>query len=426
MMTKNAGKDRSMLIQKEMIAKHYERLEQAPETGEPVVYTFVPGNLTELVRSFGALPLLPEINALQSGMRQKSGDYIAEAERAGHSEDVCTYVKCDIGMIKAGNISPTGTRLPKPDLLLLSYTGCYTFMKWFELLREEYDCPCVFFHVPYQGDGELEPEHREYMTRQLREEVIPALEKATGRKYDEDRLREHLMMSAQAEDDLVAVLQSAKNRPSPIDAYFGAVYYVGPIFSSFRGTPEGVEYYKALREEVEARMAQGLGPMTPVGPMTDEKYRLVVEGPPNWTSFREFWSMFAEEGANVVASTYTKVGGTYDYGFRHDAKDPLGTMADYCGGCYTNLNLPARVDMLVDYIRDYHADGFVINSVKSCNSFSAGQLMMLREVEERTGVSGAFIESDLVDPRYFSAANIKNRLESYLQMIDARRIEASA
>ncbi|RKZ05830.1 benzoyl-CoA reductase subunit B [bacterium] len=425
-MTKNAGKDRSMLIQKEMIAKHYERLESAPETGEPVVYTFVPGNLTELVRSFGALPLLPEINALQSGMRQKSGDYIAEAERAGHSEDVCTYVKCDIGMIKAGNISPTGTRLPKPDLLLLSYTGCYTFMKWFELLREEYDCPTVFFHVPYQGDGELEPEHREYMTRQLREQVIPALEKVTGRKYDEDRLREHLMMSAQAEDDLVAVLQSAKNRPSPIDAYFGAVYYVGPIFSSFRGTPEGVEYYKALREEVEERMAQGLGPITPVGPMTDEKYRLVVEGPPNWTSFREFWSMFAEEGANVVASTYTKVGGTYDYGFRHDPKDPIGTLADYCGGCYTNINLPGRVDMLVDYVREYQADGFVINSVKSCNSFSAGQLMMLREVEERTGVPGAFIESDLVDPRYFSAANIKNRLESYFQMIDARRVEASA
>lgn len=425
-MAKNASKDRSMLIQKEMIAKHYERLERAPETGEPVVYTFVPGNLTELVRSFGALPLLPEINALQSGMRQKSGDYIAEAERAGHSEDVCTYVKCDIGMIKAGNISPTGTRLPRPDLLLLSYTGCYTFMKWFELLREEYDCPCVFFHVPYQGDGELEPEHREYMTRQLREEVIPALEKATGRKYDEDRLRENLMMSAQAEDDLVAVLESAKNRPSPIDAYFGAVYYVGPIFSSFRGTPEGVEYYKTLREEVEARLAQGLGPMTPVGPLTDEKYRLVVEGPPNWTSFREFWSMFAEEGANVVASTYTKVGGTYDYGFRHDAKDPIGTMADYCGGCYTNLNLPARVDMLVDYVREYEADGFVINSVKSCNSFSAGQLMMLREVEKRTGVPGAFIESDLVDPRYFSAANIKNRLESYFQMIDARRMEAPA
>ena len=58
-------------------------------------------------------------------------------------------------------------------------------------------------------------------------------------------------------------------------------------------------------------------------------------------------------------------------------------------------------------------DGGVITS-------DAGGLL-LREVEKRTGIPGAFIESDLVDPRYFSAANIKNRLESYFQMIDARR-----
>ena len=105
-----ALKDRSMVLQKEMIANHFERLARAPETGEPVVYTFVPGNLTELIRSFGALPVLPEINALQSGMRKLSGDYIAEAERAGHSEDVCTYVKCDIGMMRSGNIGPAGTK----------------------------------------------------------------------------------------------------------------------------------------------------------------------------------------------------------------------------------------------------------------------------------------------------------------------------
>ena len=416
-----AQKDRSMLLQKEMIAGHFARLERAPENHEPVVYTFVPGNLVELIRSFGALPVLPEINALQSGMRKLSGDYIAEAERLGHSEDVCAYVKCDIGMLRSGNIGPAGTKLPKPDLLLLSYTGCYTFMKWFELLREEYDCPAVFFHVPYQGDGVLEPEHREYMLRQLREQVIPALERATGRSYDEDALRERLALAAEAEDHLVAVLQSAKHRPSPIDGYFGTVYYVGPIFSAFRGTPEGVEYYRALREEIDERVAAGLGPVTPEGPLNDQKYRLVVEGPPSWTHFRDFWKMFADERAVVVASTYTKVGGTYDFGFRHNPADPLGTLADYCSGCYTNLNLPSRIDMLVRYIQEYDADGFVINSVKSCNSFSAGQLMILREVERRTGIPGAFIESDLVDPRYFSTANIRNRLESYFQMIEARR-----
>ena len=40
-------------------------------------------------------------------------------------------------------------------------------------------------------------------------------------------------------------------------------------------------------------------------------------------------------------------------------------------------------------------------------SFSAGQLMMMREVERRTGKPTGFVETDLVDPRYFSAANIK-------------------
>ena len=416
-----AEKDRSMLLQKEMLAAHYERLEAAPETREPVVYTFVPGNLTELIRAFGALPVLPEINALQSAMRGKSQAYIAAAEKAGHSEDVCSYVKCDIGMSTAGNVGPTGTRLPKPDLLLLSYTGCYTFMKWFELLREQYGCPTVFLQVPYQADGSQTPVQRSYVARQIRETLIPTLEKATGRRYDEERLRENLARSAAAEEDLVAVLQSAKKMPSPIDAYFGAVYYVGPIFSAFRGTAEGVAYYRALREEVEERAARGEGPATPAGRLDRQKWRLVVEGPPNWTHFRDFWRMFAEEEAVVVASTYSKVGGTYDFGFRHDPSDPLGTLADYCSGCYTNRNLPSRVEMLERYVEEYRADGFLIHSVKSCNSFSAGQLTILREVERRTGVPGAFIESDLVDARYFSAANLKNRLESYFQMLEARR-----
>jgi benzoyl-CoA reductase subunit B len=416
-----AQKERSMVLQKQMIANHYAELATAHESGKKVVYTFVPGNLTELINSFDILPVLPEINALQSGMRKLSGEYIAEAEKQGHSEDVCTYVKCDIGMLKKGNIGPTGKKLPKPDLLLLSYTGCFTFMKWFELLRQEYDCPVAMLHVPYQSDGHIHSHHIDYIVQQLKTEVIPQFEQVTGLRYDEDRLREKMKLSAQAEDDFVWVLESAKNKPSPIDAYFGGVYYIGPMFTAFRGTPEGIEYYRTLRQEVEDRVAKHLGPITPDGPMEKERFRLVMEGPPNWTSFREFWKMFYEEGAVVVASSYTKVGGLYDRGFRHDPARPLESLAEYCLGCYTNLGLPTRVDLLERYIRDYSADGFMINSVKSCNSFSVGQLLMLRQLEGRTGVPGGFIESDLVDPRYFSAANIKNRIESYLQMIEQKR-----
>ncbi|MFT4078781.1 benzoyl-CoA reductase subunit B [Rhodomicrobium lacus] len=416
-------KEPSMLLQKEMIARNYEAITSKHETGRKVSSTFVPGNLNELLLCFDIVNNLPEINAIQNGMRKLSGNYIMDAEKAGHSEDVCTYVKADIGMMGAGNIAPNGKPFPKPDVLLLSYTGCYTFMKWFELLREEYKCPTLMLHVPYEGDGHSTKNMRDYIVKQLKEVIIPGLEEVSGIKFDIDRLREALRNSAKAEDNLVWVLESGKHKPSPIDAYFGGVYYIGPIFTAFRGTRDAIAYYDALRKEVQARIETRQGPITPDGSnFNDQRYRLIVEGPPNWTNFREFWKMFSDEGAVVVASSYTKVGGMYDLGFRHDADNPLETLADYCLGCYTNRNLPTRVDILAKYIEEYEADGLLINSIKSCNSFSAGQLMIMNEVERRTGKPGAFIETDLVDPRYFSAANVKNRLESYFQMIEQKRL----
>jgi len=415
-------KEASMLKQKDMIAQNYENLTNAKELGRKVSSTYVPGNLNELVMCFDMLNNLPEINAIQNGMRKKSGAMIMDAEKMGHSEDVCTYVKADIGNMAKGSIAPNGKPMPVPDLLLLNYTGCFTFLKWFELLRDEYGCRTQMLHVPYEGDGHSTKNMRDYVVKQLKEDVIPTFEEVSGVKFDIDRLREYLKQSAKAEDDFVWVLESAKNKPSPIDAYFGGVFYIGPIFTAFRGTEDAVEYYKLLRGEIEERIAQGLGPVTPEGEMGEEKYRLVVEGPPNWTSFRDFWKMFYDEGAVVVSSTYTKVGGVYDYdGFRHDPDHPLESLADYCLGCYTNRNLPNRVDMVEKAMNDYQADGFLVNSIKSCNSFAAGELMMMREVENRTGKPAAFIETDLVDPRYFSPANVKNRLESYFQMIDQKR-----
>ena len=421
---KDAEKDASMQKQKAMMAAHYDRLTDAPQTGAKVCNTFVPGNLNELISCFGLLNNLPEVNAIQNGLRRVSGQFVLEAEKIGHSEDVCTYVKSDIGMIAKGNLAPNGKKFPDPDVLLLSYTGCFTFMKWFELLREQYDCETIMLHTPYMADGKVTPNMLEYMVKQLKEEVIPKLERVSGVKFDIDQLRERLKKSAQAEENLVHVLQTARHRPSPIDAYFGGIYYIGPIFGAFRGTDDAVEYYRFLREEIDARLAAGLGPVTPEGNLAKEKYRLVVEGPPNYTNFRQFWKMFYDEGAVVVASTYTKVGGVYDFGFRHDPDRPLETLAEYCLSVYTNRSLPMRIDMLVNYLEEYAADGLLINSIKSCNSFSAGQLLMMREVEKRTGKPTAFIESDLVDPRYFSAANIKNRLESYFQMIEQRRAGA--
>lgn len=415
-------KENSMLRQKQMTAGHMEELANVATTGKKVAYTFVPGNLTELIRAFDMLPLYPEINALQSAMKKQSGDFIRDAEDMGFPEDVCSYVKCDVGMMLDGNVGPGGTKLPDPDILLLSYTGCFVFMKWFENLKHLYpNAEIAMLHIPYQEAGKLEPGAVQYVIEQLKTEVIPKFEKVSGKKLDMDKLAGMMDLSAKAEDLLMDVFDSAENRPSPIDAYFGGVYYIGPIFTAFRGSEECVKYYEDLKLEVQYRIDNKMGPITPDGELTDQKYRLVVEGPPNWTHFRNFWSIFAENKAVFVGSTYTRVGGVYDYGFRHSAADPLKSMAEYCLGCYTNRNLPQRIELLQRFIEKYEADGLLINSIKSCNSFSAGQLVMMRDLEDRLGIPVGFIETDLVDPRYYSYSNIKNRLDSFFQMLEQRQ-----
>ena len=111
----DAIKDAAMTLQKQMVNAHYDRLAGAKERGEKVAATFVPGNLNELLMCFDLVNNLPEVNAIQNGLRRQSGGYVMEAEKLGHSEDVCTYVKSDIGMMAKGNIGPNGRPLPDPE-----------------------------------------------------------------------------------------------------------------------------------------------------------------------------------------------------------------------------------------------------------------------------------------------------------------------
>ena len=117
---KEVVKDASMVKQKEMMAAHYDRLTSAPETGDKVAATFVPGNLNELLMCFDLLNNLPEVNAIQNGLRRVSGGFVLEAEKLGHSEDVCTYVKSDIGMMAKGNLAPNGKKFPNLSLIHIS------------------------------------------------------------------------------------------------------------------------------------------------------------------------------------------------------------------------------------------------------------------------------------------------------------------
>lgn len=399
--------------QKQLLTDWFNRLESAADDGRKVAYLFVPGNVVEFLRVFDFEIVLPEVNSLQCGVRKISGDYILKSEDIGYSPDVCGYVKNDIGMMLSGNIGPSGTKIPKPDLLLCTYCGCTTFIKWFEALAHFYDVPLVMLDVPYMTSTTPDPADVQYIVDQLKE-ISKICEKITGKKYDEDKLKGILKHSVEAENLWVDILHSAKNRPSPLDAYFEAVFFMAPIYV-LRGLPECADYYRATMKEIQERLDHG------IGPVPDEKFRVIVEGPPPWPHFRAFWEMLKKWGVVSVASTYSKVGGFWDHGFRHDPERPLESIAEYCLLCYTNQTLGMRTDLIKSYAEEYNADAVLIHSVKSCRSFSVGQADM-RETFTRGGIPTLLVESDLVDPRYFQSAQLRNRVDAFFESLEHKRL----
>ena len=403
-------------LQRRMVEEYYARLGATEGKRPPVAYMLVGGNLTEILRSFGYDVVFPEIVALNCAIKHQSLENILHAESMGYGLDVCGYVKNDLGLQDKGGLTSFG-RIPRPDLLVCSFSGCYVYVKWWEALAESYGAPLSMFDVPYMREERPRKEDIDYLVSQLWE-LIHLLEKRTDRSFDMAELKKVLAESRRAEEGWVDYLRAGQLRPSPIEAYFEAIFYMFPI-NVLRGTPEAADFYSVVNEEIRTRVREGNYPLP------EERTRVLVEGVPPYTNYRTFWDFFRKWGAVSVVATYPKVGGLFDRGFLHDPSRPLESIAEYSLGAYVNQSWPLRRKIIADYLREYQVDAAVVHGIKSCRSFTAGQGDLRDWLIHEQGVPTLYIESDHQDPRYFAPAQIKNRMDAFFESVEQRRATAA-
>lgn len=408
------------LLQKDLMKDYFSQMTRSAEgQGAPAVYLLISGNPVELLWAFDLLPVFPEINALQIAAKHQSLPFIQKAEEVGYSTDNCAYVKADVGLWYADGAAPMAT-VPKPSLLLTNYVGCNVYLHWWEHLADLSHAPIFDLDIPFirTADGEPRPEDVHYVVRQL-EELIPVLERISGKRYDPDRLTEVMEYSKETGEIWARIKRMTIGRPSPFDAYFDAVTMMGPLYT-LRGTKAGRDFFREVLKIVEDTARQGHGPLP------EEKFRLVVEGPPPWPYLRTFRDMFARWGAVFVASSYSTVGGLWEFGFSHDPSNPLMSVAMHMlKWNLTNRNFLQRYDQLKSYVDQWGADGLVIHSVKSCRLFSAGQGDMREYFARQVGVPTLLVESDLEDPRYFSTAQMRTRIDAFMESLTHHKMVGS-
>ncbi|HZY43458.1 MAG TPA: 2-hydroxyacyl-CoA dehydratase family protein [Anaerolineae bacterium] len=406
----------------QMFRDWFQTLTTAAERNEKAAYVFVMGSLAELLRVFDFHTVFPEINALQTAVRRVSAEYLNEAEDYGYSPDICGYVKADVAMQLRGGQHPMG-RIPRPSLAVYT-NACNTYIKWAEIWERLYHIPIFTLDVPgtraaggqtWPGQRDFENDRR-YVAAQIKE-LITVCEEVSGKKFDIDRLRETLANANVMSSAWKRVLKLNESTPAVFNALTDGTVYLG-VSNGFRGTAAGAKYFTDLVEEMEYKAAHGLGTLT------EEKYRLLFVGVPCYPIFRRFNEMFSEWGGAFISSTYLwfASGGT-NMGFQYDLDHPLESLAE---GVLISVrdamdSMFFQDQVLIDMVKPYHIDGVVYHPIKSCRTTSTGLADNRRSLMSKTDVSSLFIESDMMDKRVVSEAQLKNRIDAFFEGLATRK-----
>ncbi|MEZ4416459.1 MAG: 2-hydroxyacyl-CoA dehydratase family protein [Gemmatimonadota bacterium] len=402
-------------------------LTQAAEEGRGGAYVFVMGSLVELLRVFDLPVVFPEINSLQTAVRHVAHDYLNEAEDYGYSPDICGYVKADVATQLRGGTLPMG-RIPKPAIAVYT-NACNTYIKWAEIWERMYGCPIVTIDVPGSRAAHLRPDRGDpdfendlrYVLAQLHE-LIPVLERITGKRFDIDRLRETLGHANTMAAGWKDVLALNRAHPSVFNALTDGTIYLG-VSNCLRGTPEGAAYFEELVEEMRYKAEEG------IGTLTEELYRLLFVGVPCYPIFRRFGEMFQEWGGTFVNSTYLWfASGGANEGHQYDLERPLESLAEgLLRGVRDAMDsMFFQTEPLLQMFREFEADGVVYHPIKSCRTVSTGLADQRRETMAREDVPSLFIESDMMDRRVVSEAQLKNRIDAFFEGLAARRLQSGA
>jgi bcr-type benzoyl-CoA reductase subunit B len=388
---------------KEMMTRHY-LLSRYAEGAMPVAWV-TSGAPVELLRVFGIYTVYPENHGALCGAQKMGPEICEEAEKAGYNQDLCSYARIDLGHALSGK-TPAG-KLPKPDLLYASTNICQTVLYWYKALAHYWKIPLILFDTPYNFT-ELSEHDLDYMTAQLKE-MIPELERITGRDFDQARFQEIIRLAADASQTWGEVLETMKHRPAPM-SIFDAFVHLAPVVS-LRGLQVASDYYNELLAELKERVDQG------IGALANERKRLMWDNIAVWYKLRDWSQLFASQGYNFVTATYTNAWAeTIKY---LDPSQPFRSAAKTYGLVILNNNLDHRLKLMEKMIQEYQVDGLVVHSARSCKPYSVGQYDLARLLRERLGIPSVIIEADITDYRVFSEEQANTRLEAFFEALEA-------
>lgn len=401
--------DLKTMLKKLSAGASYRRMVAAHKAGNPICVTSA-GIPSEVMFAMDVYPVYPEsLAAISAGIR-KADEFFEEARNRDFSNSICSYTRCGLG-VSWTNKCAFGP-IPEPDLFMTDVSVCCLHVTWWAYLEDHFKKPTFYMDQPAVDDPE-DPAHIDYYENQIRE-MVKFVEQNTDRVLDMDRLKQAVHNSDITGLYWKKIMDLRKHKPSPC-SFRALAGQILPLVTSL-GEKDVVDFYMAYYDHYQDQIRQGITPAE-----GGEKYRLIWNGIPIWHHLQVI-DYFEKQGANFVWEPYTSLSwGNKTPTGRLDPENPFRTLAEKYTNAMSNKTIAKRYTYFDKAIKDYDVDGLVMFSNRSCRPQSIGQSEVVDMVRERNGIPILIFEGDQADAEGFSWEDAKNKIEGFMEVLEARK-----
>lgn len=320
------------------------------------------------------------------------------AMKVGVREEICSAQRTPVGMFVKG-------WFPKPaGILYTNLDQCDNCSQTANLMGQLYDTPTCFVNRPFrwwtQGGVDM-------MVGEL-EDAVAFLEERTGRKMDWDRLREAVALSVEQIKLIREIHQLLMAKPCPIKAR--AASFSHWVRWAYAGRQEGVDYFRAFRDEARALVEQGRGVVP------NEKFRLmsIFTSPQNQMRMLDW--LEHEKGVAIVAEPYYFRCGPQDM----DPATPLESLArQYYNEPYYRFygQVEEYLSICVEEAQESGAQAAINWFNSKCRANGALSKIVKDTLAQKAGIPTLNLDLDILDPSPAEEKRIMERIEGFLESI---------
>ncbi|WPC43764.1 2-hydroxyacyl-CoA dehydratase family protein [Clostridium sp. JS66] len=344
----------------------------------------------EILQCFDINPLSIECMAcFMSGFECE--DFVNEyAENIGIAETLCSYHKGFIGTVESGI-------LPKPKFAFTTSTCCDGNVNTIRYLAKKHNLDSYILDIPYEYSLEGE----KYVVTQLKH-MIAMLEEKSGKKFDEDKLKEILKRENESKKFFKKYLkyQRTKYYPSSLTLHMYMLFaaHVGI------GTKEIYDFYKLLAEDIK-------------------KYPESEGVKIFWVHLLPYYQETMKEYFNFNPKYQIQ---SYDINFDYmeelDVEHPLEALAKKLILNIYNGPYERKIKAIEKAVDTLQSEAVIHFCHWGCKQ-SSGGVMQLKQTMKEKSIPMLILDGDCMDRRNCHDGQLKTRLEAFLEIL--KNTEAS-